>query len=334
MTHTTRSPIARGERTSDGLLNFLFHPVNFPYMYFHDRDQVPISYTDGHIGEPVILLHGSLSSSRQWRMLRSARRTSSQSPAWKPEMAALARAGARCGGPNPDPEPLQFRWIALDLYGYGESGFPKITSSFRLDREVELVERLLDGVGTPAHLVGHSYGGAVALLAAVRRPELVRSVFVHEPVLFRLLRDCGRDAQWAEIEALSERFGRALSADRPDHAVELFVDYWSGPGTFAALPAKRRYEMVRAAGKVALDFEALYSAATSLEEFAAIPCPVQVTAGTTGPEPAREVARLLGNALREGAYRVIEGAGHMAPVTHPDEMNALILAHLRQRQTN
>ena len=86
-------------------------------------------------GSPVVLLHSSLSSKAQW--------------------TALAERLAP-----------RFRVIALDLYGYGDSPMPDAAASFTLDDEVRLVADAVDRLVPPhvrVHVVGHSYGGLVAL---------------------------------------------------------------------------------------------------------------------------------------------------------------------------
>ncbi len=138
-----------------------------------------IGFYDEGVGEAVVLLHASAASRRQWKRLRE-----------------------EIGG--------RYRFIALDLYGYGETRFPQdenglpLQGGFRIEHEVALVEHVLAGIDDPFHLVGHSYGGAVALHTALRHPTRVRSVFVHEPVLFHLLRLEGCEKEWREIESLGK----------------------------------------------------------------------------------------------------------------------------------
>jgi pimeloyl-ACP methyl ester carboxylesterase len=79
----------------------------------------------------------------------------------------------------------RFRVLAYDRRGHsdGEGGGT-------LDDDVADLAALIEGlVLGPAHVVGHSRGGAVALRLAIARPELVRTVNVHEPPLFALLAD-------------------------------------------------------------------------------------------------------------------------------------------------
>ncbi|HUG81743.1 MAG TPA: alpha/beta hydrolase, partial [Bryobacterales bacterium] len=86
--------------------------------------------------------------------------------------------------------------------------------------------------------------------------------------------------------------------------------------------------LLRSIEKVALEFGAVMAMDEPLSAYANLPVPVLLTAGTTGPLPARRVAEVLGRAFGEASLRVIPGAGHMAPITQPDTVNPHIIAHL------
>jgi pimeloyl-ACP methyl ester carboxylesterase len=84
----------------------------------------------------------------------------------------------------------RYRLIAIDLLGYGESAMPSSLERYSLGDEVRLVESVLARELRPGekfHLIGHSYGGVVALRLAQTRPHAVRSLTLFEPILFNLL---------------------------------------------------------------------------------------------------------------------------------------------------
>jgi pimeloyl-ACP methyl ester carboxylesterase len=81
--------------------------------------------------------------------------------------------------------------VALDLYGYGESDSWPGNGPFTLTAEAALADAVLPTGNGLIHLVGHSYGGAVALRFATQYPERLRSLVLIEPVAFHLLRDEG-----------------------------------------------------------------------------------------------------------------------------------------------
>ena len=75
-----------------------------------------------------------------------------------------------------------YKLLLLDRRGFGES---PPDGRVDLERDADDVAALL---GDGAHLVGHSYGGVVSLVAAARRPEAVRSLVLIEPPAFGVAR--------------------------------------------------------------------------------------------------------------------------------------------------
>jgi pimeloyl-ACP methyl ester carboxylesterase len=79
------------------------------------------------------------------------------------------------------------RVIAPDNYGAGKSPEWPSTSRMALQDEVEFLEPVLSLPDEPFTLIGHSYGGAVALRAALANPKRIRALVLYEPTLFAVL---------------------------------------------------------------------------------------------------------------------------------------------------
>jgi pimeloyl-ACP methyl ester carboxylesterase len=255
-----------------------------------------VEYLELGSGEPVVLLHSSGSSAAQWR--------------------ALAERLAE-----------RYRVIAPDLYGYGGTAHWPGRRPFHLECEAEIVLALLERVNEQAHLVGHSYGGAVALHLAGLRGDLLRSLTLIEPVAFHLLH--GADASaLAEITAVAEGVARAVACGEYVAGLGRFVDYWSTPGASAQVPADKRYAMAARLPKIALDFHATLNEPTRLEDFCWMTVPTLLLYGTSSPLPTRRICELLARTLPDAHLQAIGGAGHMAPLTHRDQVNAMVMAQL------
>jgi pimeloyl-ACP methyl ester carboxylesterase len=255
-----------------------------------------VEYAEQGSGEPVVLLHSSASSGAQWRAL-------------------MERLGDR------------FRVMAPDLYGYGGTSHWTGRGAFCLEHEAQLVCALLGHAGEPAHLVGHSFGGAVALHVARTRPDLLASLTVIEPVAFHLLRGYDHQAL-EEISVVATGVAGALACGDYFTGIARFVDYWSGPGAWAGIPQEKRPGFAARLGKVALDFQATLNEPAALEDFAAMALPTLVVRGTSSPRPTRRICELLAGVLPDAQSRIVDGAGHMAPLTHRDAVNGLVAAHL------
>lgn len=261
-------------------------------------EQPPISLSqigwfDEGRGEPILLLHSSGASRRQWARLR-------------------------------EPWSDRYRTLGIDLWGYGETPFPTGVDGFRLSDEVALARVLLRRLDQPFHLVGHSYGGAVALRLALESPGLVRSISVHEPVLFHLLREGDQTREWDEIKRISQNVLHHVGHDNLNEAARLFVDYWNGEGAWRSLSTAQQARTAAAARKAPLDFQALFHESDPLERYQTLAGKVLVTVGETTRAPAAKVSELLGLAFGPDSLQVLPRVGHMAPITDPELLRPLI----------
>jgi len=201
---------------------------------------------------------------------------------------------------------------------------------FTLADEAARCVRLIDASDGSVHLVGHSYGGAVALQAALARPDRIASMTLYEPAAFHLLDELGADgaAGFVEIAAIARRVRDAVRAGDNEGAAAAFVDYWNGQGTWGRLSEQVRAALTRWAPKAPLEFAALMNARTVLEDFAALDVPILVLRGEHAPMPTRVIADALPDAMDCARVEVMAGAGHMGPMTHADAVSARIVAHI------
>jgi pimeloyl-ACP methyl ester carboxylesterase len=225
----------------------------------------------------------------------------------------------------------RFRSLAVDLYGYGQSPPWPGERPLALADEVGLIEPVLAMAGERFHLIGHSYGGAVALKAALADPSRLRSLVLCEPVLFSALVDEDpRQPAAREIVAVRDDTVAAVDRGDLDAAGARFVDYWMGAGAWAAMPPPRRQAVAGAMHKVKAEWHAAFTEPTPLAAFAALDVPTLCIVGAASPASSRGVARLLAKALPSVAIVDIDGVGHMAPLTHADRVNAVIASYLER----
>lgn len=242
---------------------------------------------------PVLALHCSGSSGGQWRAL-------------------AAKLGPR------------YRVIAPDL-----ASEPSLAQA---------AARVLDRLGRPGqpvHLVGHSYGGALALHLVRTRPGLFRSLTLIEPSAFHLL--CHGDAidtaGFREISGVAAQVKVALARGDRLGGFGGFVDYWSGPGSWDAMPPERREAFAPQLAGIALDFDALLGEPARLEDFARLALPALLVQGGGTKLPSRCICQRLRRAHPDWKFRVVQGAGHMLPITHRDAVNALVAEHIDSYST-
>ncbi|MEM7444348.1 MAG: alpha/beta hydrolase [Pseudomonadota bacterium] len=264
-----------------------------PYL---DTDTHRFRYLDEGSGAPVILLHSSGASASQWR--------------------ALIEGYAN-----------RYRFLAPDLVGYGGTE-PLIDQPYSPRQEVSIVERLVDYVDQPTHLIGHSFGGAVALDTGLALGGRVNSITAIEPVLFELLRRPREQQAWQEIEAVAETHVRLVEAGEISAAADRFMTYWIGAVAWEATPEKLRAYIIGTMGKIADEWRGFLGRPDDGEEFATIAARVHLIRATDTTLAAGRVTEVLRGYMANARYSIIEGAGHLSPITHPQLVNPVIIEGL------
>jgi len=257
----------------------------------------------------------------------------------KPGLAvgmAVHCSGGRAANLSPLKAALDANWILLtpELYNCGARGSWDGFGPYSLEREADLIVALLDQETQPVHLVGHSYGGSVALQAALRRKEKVASLTLYEPTAFQLLAQGGPEgrAAHAEIGEFAWAFESRIAEGDYHGGAELFVDYWNGAGAWARLPLETRRSLAVWASKGPLDFRAIFNCKTGPGELAELAIDTLVIQGGRSPRPARAAAELLARFLPQGRLRRLPQAGHMGVLSHADEVAALVSRRMRSQE--
>lgn len=260
------------------------------------REGFDVHVDDAGEGEVVVLLHSSGMSGAQWR--RTAE--------------PLSRGGLRT--------------VVPDLLGSGRSTPWPEGEPFRFELDVEIVDRLLQQIGRPVHLVGHSYGGHIALCAARRAPARVRSLALYDPVSFGVLDLEGDADAFAEMSKLERGFG----ASEAEHAAWLqgFVEYWGDAEAWSRLREAARAEMIRVGWLVYAGARSLVADRTGIDAYRSLSAKTLLVTGERSPIAARRVVARLGEAISGARVERLAGAGHMGPLTHLEPWNQLLADHL------
>jgi pimeloyl-ACP methyl ester carboxylesterase len=227
-----------------------------------------------------------------------------------------------------------YELIAPEHYGCESAGPWHGGHAFALADEAARTIALIDATSRKVHLVGHSYGGAVALHVALARPHRIASLTLYEPCAFFLLRQFAHGAEpFAEIRAIGLAAANGVVTGDYRGAAKTFVDYWSGPGTWDATRPTIQDGLIAWMPTASLEFAALFSEPTPAAAFKRLDMPSLIIRGEHAPLPTRVVADILLGAIRGAALEEVAGAGHMGPITHAADVNALIVRHIARCQT-
>jgi pimeloyl-ACP methyl ester carboxylesterase len=266
-----------------------------------DLNGARVAYAETGSGETVLLLHATASSGAQWRSLTD-----------------VLQAGCRV--------------LAPDLYGCGESDPWPGYGPFALADEVALADAVLPPGHGPLHLVGHSYGAAVALRFAVQHAERLRSLVLIEPVAFHLLSGGAPDPAnrqlFHEVTEIAALVLRAVRSGDYRRAMARFMDYWNGEDAWTRTKPELQAALARQTPTVALEFWATMTEPATRMAYAQIDVPTLVVRGSRSPRPTRRIAELVADSLPSCRLQTIEGAGHMLPLTHKEAVNAAVAEHL------
>jgi pimeloyl-ACP methyl ester carboxylesterase len=225
----------------------------------------------------VLLLHSGGFTSRQWRKLAEA-------------LAPTHRV------------------VAPDLTGYGARPRWPVGTPFHFQTDVELVAELAT---EPMHVVGHSYGGLIALQLALQHPDRVRSLSLYEPVAFGIL-----------DEPLP-----AFSAFDGDPWLAAFVEWWNGAGAWQKLPPETQAAFRDVGWKLSEEVRSLMADRTGAR-YAEIRQPTLLLGGGKTPAPERRVLEALAVTLPHATLRIFPELGHMGPITAAAVVNAAIVEHV------
>ena len=194
-------------------------------------------------------------------------------------------------------------------------------------------QRQLTRAGEPVHLVGHSWGGALAVKIAAALPEWTRSLTLIEPAIFHLLRDaeCAADRTlFAEIGALAGVLSASAADGQAEAGMARFIDYWNGEGAWANTSPRLRTALRAQLGSVINNFVAGFNESWALNEAKAVTCPTLMVMGMESVPLAQRVTEMLAETISSSRLVMIPGAGHMAPLTDPHIVDPLIGGHLRR----
>jgi pimeloyl-ACP methyl ester carboxylesterase len=267
-----------------------------PAMQAHTDAAQPLSAHVQGAGPTIVCLHSSTGSHGQWRGLVDA-----LSPRW--------------------------RVLTPDLHGHGASPAWPAGAADTLHVDADAVARLA-GAG-PLHLVGHSYGAAVALQLALRHPERVRSLTLYEPVVFGMLRRLApQDTALEEIEDIAASVAALVQAGQAEDAARIFVAYWGGSRAWAQLSESQRRALAARVSTVPHHFNALFAARWDSRLLQRLQMPVLLLRGSATRAPARRVTELLAQALPQAQCGVLPGAAHLGPITHAQTVGHWMTAHI------
>ncbi|MCY1390622.1 Soluble epoxide hydrolase [compost metagenome] len=254
-------------------------------------------------GVPLVLVHGSLCDYRYWQ--------------W--QLRGLGQ---------------DFRLVVPSLRHYYPEKWDGKGDGFSTRQHVDDLLELLERLGEPVHLLGHSRGGNICLRVALEAPERLRTLSLADPggdFAVDVFRFAGVDAPVLPLERnrFREQALQLIQQGAVEEGLSLFVDTVSGQGIWAR--SSRHFREMAAdnamtlVGQVRDQPEPL-----GREVLARLAVPVLLLSGELSPEPFPGVVEALRKVLRDARVSVIAGASHGMNAMRPAAFNRAVLEFIRQ----
>jgi len=263
-------------------------------------NDVSLTYVERGSGPLVILIHGSVSDYREWEK----------------QLGPLAQ---------------HYRVVAYSRRFHWPNARPgkdADASVASVDRQVDDLAALVKTLGsTPAHIIGHSFGGAVALNFALRYPALVRTLVLVEPAVSSVLGDKPENSEATkEGQAIRAKMKEAFDSGDAQRIVRTYADHVA-PGEFERATTEVREMLIANVHAFQLDFTAP-RAVLSCDDARKVAVPVLVLSGDRSPLGLQRIAEATANCIPKARFTKIRGATHWVQHDHPEEFNAAVLGFL------
>jgi pimeloyl-ACP methyl ester carboxylesterase len=260
---------------------------------------LPFAYVDDGSGPPIVLVHGSVSDYREWSM----------------QMAPLAR---------------HYRVIAYSRRYHWPNMPPGKDADASVERQADDLAAIIQAMGiAPAHVVGHSFGGAVALNLTLRHPELVRTLVLAEPGVAGVLAETSEnEAVSKEAQAVRAEMKEAFASGDGERIMRTYAAHVA-PGEFEKAPPEIRQMLIANVPAFQLDFTSRRAPFTC-DDARRVAVPVLILSGDRSPMGLQRIAEAAARCIKAARLVKIPQATHWMQHDSAQAFNDAVLAFLAE----
>lgn len=215
-----------------------------------------------------------------------------------------------------------------ELLGYGGTAERRTDADPDISHEAEVVESVIRHANGPVHLVGHSFGGLVALAVALRKKVPLLSLGILEAPAQQLLRSSKEHQHYSCFEEMKAGYFKAFHSGEAT-AITGLIDFFAGPGTFASWPQRVRDYSAKTTAVNLLDWASADGFPLALASLSQVDIPTLVVWGETSHPAMKRANQLLAQALAASPVSM-PGASHFMISTHPEQLADLLAQHVRR----
>jgi len=216
-----------------------------------------------------------------------------------------------------------YRMVTTSLLGYGATPDIRPDGNASMAQQVDVIDRIIDRIGTSPHVVGHSYGGLSAIVHALTGRHRPASLLLVEANPLGLLRASGDLEHYGMFESMTRPYFADFARGDAEAARHV-IDFYGGAGAFDSMPPKVRSYIISTTAVNVRDWSSGTPFEPSKETLQSIAVPTTVVRGRNSHPAMRRIAELLQDAIPAAQLFTIEGGSHFLPSSHPAEIAALV----------
>lgn len=246
-------------------------------------------------GDPIVFIHGSYASTSTWKSVVEH---------LAPDYHCICiKLPGHCGTPDPD-------------------DFAKPNISTELSILQHVVAKLTD---RPIHLVGHSYGGVVALSQAIKDSIPISQMSLFEPVACWVFDAANDEQMHNRVQMFTDDYLNHFTKDK-NRACAKVIDFWAGDGAFDSLPDFIQSSMTPLVENNVRHWKITDAFAYTLNDLASLDMPTRVICGDQSNPVAGAIAKHLTTHIPNSEMRIIAGASHFLLSSHPEQCLDALMA--------
>lgn len=244
-------------------------------------------------GSPFVFIHGSYATSSTWK-----------------KMIQQLSEDHRC--------------ISIKLPGHGGAPEADDFAAPTVETELTIVQQVVESLtdeavlNEPIHLVGHSFGGVVALAQALKGNLNLSQVTLFEPVSTWVLDRVGDQEMSDRVQVFLDKYTQDIANNKPDVYGQV-IDFWGQEGAFASLPDFIKQGMAPLLKNNIRHWDLCANIDRGLSDLQNCAVPIRLVYGDQSNPVARAICEHLETHIPNSKKYRIEGASHFLVTSHAEE---------------
>ena len=239
---------------------------------------------------PLVFIHGSFANSKSWYKI-------------------IDKLGDN------------YQCIAVNLPGHGGLEDPTDFDCPTFEPEFEKIEKAICDIpyaNNGVHLIGHSFGGVVALAAALNNRLPIKKLTLFEPVAVNVLQTFTETKALKTVLDFVNLYETAFKTGQENVCARV-IDFWGGKGSFDLIPDHIKKVMVHLTANNLRHWRLCMKSEGGISDYKNLNIPVTLVHGSNSNTVAKRIVSSLNTHLPKSSIKIIDDATHFMITSHPQE---------------